>query len=115
MGNKKLITSLTYFYPALTFTCFSLYNLFMYYVYFLQNENNELYYGSTNNLKRRLQEHNSGRTYYTKGRYWKLIYYEAYLSEKDARNRKKQLKLHGQAFAQTKRRIKNSLSTNLDN
>ncbi|MBU4511303.1 hypothetical protein KJ830_09700 [bacterium] len=40
---------------------------------------------------------------------FELIYYEAYKSEKDARNREKQLKLRSRAFAQLKKRISESL------
>lgn len=81
----------------------------MFYVYFIINEKDKIYYGSTNDLRRRFKEHNNNKSYSTKGHKWKLVYYEAYLGEKDAREREKQLKYHGQAFAQLKRRIKNSL------
>jgi predicted GIY-YIG superfamily endonuclease len=82
----------------------------MNYVYIIKNENRELYYGSTNDLKKRFVEHNSNKSFSTKNHNWKLIYYEAYLSEKDAREREHQLKYHGQALAQLKRRISDSLS-----
>ena len=84
----------------------------MYYVYFLQNAKGEIYFGSTNNLKRRLQEHNSGHSPHTKGSLWRLPYYEAYSNESDARNREIQLKNHGNALAHLKRRISNSLRQN---
>jgi len=75
----------------------------MYFVYLIRNEeNNEIYYGYTNNLERRLEKHNiNGK--------WKLIYYEAYLSEKDAINREKKLKHYGQARSHLKNRLKESL------
>ncbi len=82
----------------------------MHYVYIIKNEIDELYYGCTNNLKKRFFEHNSGESFSTKNHEWKLAYYEAYLREEDAWNREKQLKRHGQALAQLKRRIKKSLS-----
>jgi putative endonuclease len=69
----------------------------MYYIYFIQNEKDKIYYGSTNNLRRRMSEHNSGKSYSTKNHTWKLVYYEAFISETDAREREKQLKYHGQA------------------
>lgn len=73
----------------------------MYFVYLLKNsQDNEVYYGYTNNLERRLKEHGSD---------WKLIYYEAYLSEADAQKREKKLKQYGQARAHLKNRIKDSL------
>jgi len=66
----------------------------MYYVYILQSlQDSSLYTGSTNNLKRRFLEHNNGESKYTKKKWpWKLIYYEAYVIEKDARKREVFLK-----------------------
>ena len=76
----------------------------MHYVYILQKEENrELYYGYTINLERRFKEH-------AKHRKSKLVYYEAYLSEKDARLREKKLKHYGQSRAHIKNRIENSLA-----
>lgn len=83
----------------------------MYYVYILKNRDNKIYYGSTNNLRRRLQEHNSNKSFSTKNNLWKLLYYEAYLCEEDARIREKHLKYHGQALAQLKRRLKFSIKS----
>jgi len=82
----------------------------MHYVYVVKNELEELYYGCTNNLRKRLFEHNNDKSFSTKNYHWKLVYYEAYLEESDAWNREKQLKQYGQALAQLKRRIKKSLS-----
>lgn len=86
------------------------YNIAMHYVYVLKNEFSELYYGCTNNLKKRFFEHNSGKSFSTKNHQWKLVYYEAYFSEENAIAREKRLKNYGQALAQLKRRIKKSLS-----
>ena len=83
----------------------------MYYVYLIQSDD-ELYYGSTNDLRRRLAEHNRRSTGYTSGRSWKLIYYEAFLVEKDARNREHQLKQHGSSLMRLKRRLQHSLNKN---
>jgi len=88
----------------------------MYYVYIIQSKkHNKLYLGSTNNLKVRIHEHNNGKSFYTK-RYkpWRLIYYEAYLSEKDARMREKQLKHHGNAMKQLQKRIQNSFKFSIN-
>jgi len=75
----------------------------MYYVYVLKSlKTQELYYGYTNDLERRMRKHNSDHK-------WKLIYYEAYLSESDARQRERRLKHYGQARTCLKRRIKESL------
>lgn len=65
----------------------------MFYVYLLLLNNNNIYKGSTNNLKRRITEHNSGQVDSTKNfRPLKLIHYECYLKESDARRREKYLK-----------------------
>ena len=67
----------------------------MFYTYCLQSKKDlkQLYFGYTNDLKRRLEEHNSGHNISTKPyRPWKLIYYEACLIESDARRREEYLK-----------------------
>lgn len=83
----------------------------MFYVYILQSiKDNNLYIGYTNNLKKRIEEHNNKLNYSTKYRApLKLIYYEAYQSEEDARHREHNLKLRANAFSQLKRRIIKSL------
>lgn len=84
----------------------------MHYVYITKSEkDNKLYIGSTNNLKRRMEEHNRGLVYSTKSRGpFHVIYYEAYKEEKDARKRESNLKLRSRAFAQLKKRMQRSLS-----
>ena len=43
------------------------------------------YVGYTNNLKKRLNLHNTGKgAKFTKGRKWKLLYYEKYTSKREA-------------------------------
>ncbi|MBI1866555.1 MAG: GIY-YIG nuclease family protein [Candidatus Staskawiczbacteria bacterium] len=70
----------------------------------------ELYVGSTNDLKRRFKEHNNGEVFSTKNKKpWNLVYYEAFFSEKDARNREKKLKQHKQGLSHLKTRIQNSI------
>ena len=66
----------------------------MFYVYALRSlKNKRLYIGCTNNIKRRLQEHNDGRSKYTSlTRPFELIYYEMLDNLKSARNREKMLK-----------------------
>lgn len=79
----------------------------MFYVYLLKSEsNNEYCVGSTNNLKRRLYEHNSGKEFATK-RYlpWKLFYYEAFETEHLSRMREQKLKQHGNALRELKKRL----------
>ncbi len=83
----------------------------MFYIYIIRSRKDGLLYtGSTNNLRKRLAEHNAGKIYSTKHRTpFELIYYEAYKAEKDARHREKNLKLRSNALYQLKTRIKNSL------
>ena len=65
----------------------------MYYVYILVQNDNNLYKGSTDDLKRRTKEHEQGRVKSTKNkRPLKLIHYEAYLKKSDALRREKFLK-----------------------
>ena len=76
----------------------------MSYIYVLQSPDGfDIYIGFSNNLKRRMAEHeqsaHSG---------WTLVYYEAYQSESDARRRERRLKDHGNAIRQLKQRIKDS-------
>jgi len=84
----------------------------MFYLYLLKSEKDgNLYIGSTNDLERRIAEHNEGKVFSTKARRpFELIYYEAYRSEKDARHREKNLKLRSRAYAQLKKRILGSIS-----
>ena len=85
----------------------------MFYVYILRSKKDKnLYVGFTNDLRRRLQEHNSGLNKSTEYRRpFELIYYEAYKSEKDARKREENLKLFGRALGGLKRRISSSLES----
>ena len=58
------------------------------------SEDGRRYIGYSSDLKRRVKEHSRGKGY-TRGREWKLIYYEAYEREDIARKRERQLKSHG--------------------
>lgn len=64
------------------------------YVYILQSiRYYNLYIGSSQDLKRRLEEHNQGKVFSTKPyKPWKVIHYEAYLNKRDALRREKYLK-----------------------
>lgn len=71
------------------------YNLNMYYVYLLENQKDKSWYiGYSANLKKRISDHMSGNGAQTTKRKggWVLIYYEAYLNEKDAKGRERFLK-----------------------
>ena len=83
----------------------------MYYVYVLKSLVDEnLYIGSTNDLRRRLKEHNDCKVKSTKSRVpLELKYYEAYTSENEAKHREWNLKQGGNALTQLKKRIPKSL------
>ena len=73
----------------------------MYYVYFIRNKiTKNTYIGYTNNLRRRFAEH--------KDKNPELLYYEAYKSEKDARNRELKLKQRGNGVRRLKERLVHS-------
>lgn len=61
----------------------------MHYVYVLQSIKDQKYYvGYTNDLKRRLIEHQKGHSFATAPRRpFKLIYYEAFMERADAEKR----------------------------
>ena len=81
-----------------------------YYVYVLQSlKNKSFYIGYTSNLKQRFKEHNAGKSLATKPFIpYKLIFYEAFLSRKDAKNREVYLK-SGWGFRSIKRTLKDYL------
>ena len=86
----------------------------MFYVYVIKSKKyGSLYIGSTNDLKRRIIKHNKGLVKSTKSKKpYKLLYYEAYDAESDARRREKMLKLRGQTRFQLKLRMKDTLAQN---
>lgn len=78
----------------------------MFYVYVLKNPKSAaLYYGFTSNLRQRFRAHQE----IPKHAGWKLIYYEAYLNERDARDRERMLKQYGAARGHLKQRISRSV------
>ncbi len=79
------------------------------YVYVLENKVGKLYIGYTDNLKRRLLEHNQGRNNSTKsGKPWHIIYCEACLDINDAQRRENYLKT-SQGSRLLKRRLRDYL------
>ena len=67
----------------------------MYYVYMLKSKGikSVTYVGYTNNLKKRIKLHNSGKgAKFTRGRKWKLIYKEKRKSKKEAISREYYIK-----------------------
>ena len=84
----------------------------MWYFYILQSQSDKNYFykGSTNDLQRRMQEHNQGHTVSIRAfRPFKLIYYEAYLIENAAREREKSVKNSGSVSVPLIKRIKRNL------
>lgn len=65
-----------------------------FYVYILKSiKNGNFYIGYSTNLKKRFKQHNKGESQATKPFIpYKLIFYEAFLNEKDAKNREEYLK-----------------------
>ena len=80
-----------------------------YYIYILLSSvDNKCYTGFTTNLKKRLNYHNNGLNKSTKHRSpLKIIYSEAYVNEKDARDREKFLK-SGRGREVIKKQLKNT-------
>ena len=68
----------------------------IYYVYLIVSKNNNRlvsYVGYTNNLKKRVNLHNASKgAKFTKGRLWKLAYFEKYKTKSDALKQEYKLK-----------------------
>ena len=76
-----------------------------YYVYILSNYKNSkltTYVGYTNDLNKRLCLHNKGRgAKFTKGRLWKILYSEKYLTKNEAISR--------EYYIKNNRKLRNSI------
>ena len=83
----------------------------MFYVYILRSKKDgNLYIGYSKDLRRRLEEHNLGKSASTKPRIpFELIYYEAYKSQEDALKREHMLKIYQRTLGGLKRRLQKSL------
>lgn len=84
----------------------------MFHVYVLRSlKNGRLYTGSTDNLERRISEHNSGQSSYTKlTKPFKLIYKEEYKTRQEAIKRELFFKSgKGRDFLKTKLRADSSV------
>ncbi|OGG74012.1 hypothetical protein A3A40_01360 [Candidatus Kaiserbacteria bacterium RIFCSPLOWO2_01_FULL_54_20] len=83
----------------------------MFYVYMLMSrKDGKQYIGYTTDLKRRFSEHNEGKNFSTKSRVpFDLLYYEAYISQADAKQREHNLKSSAGATTALKRRLPTSL------
>ena len=77
----------------------------MHYVYVLKRPNSQqIYIGYSSNLKQRIVQHQQ-----SEHPGWKLVYYEAYLEESDARRRERRLKVGASAIGHLKNRISASM------
>ena len=63
----------------------------MFYTYILKSETKgTYYYGSTENIEKRIHEHNAGKIRYTKSkRPWIIHYFETFPSQSEAMKREK--------------------------
>jgi len=79
----------------------------MFYVYVVRSEKLGQYYiGQTDNVERRIREHNSRKSFFTsRADDWKLIYYEAFTTRSKAMTREKRLKTGSRAFQELIKRI----------
>ena len=84
----------------------------MYFVYILKSKTSKnLYIGYTNDLRKRFQEHNAGKSPATKPYVpWKIVYYESYCCKEEAIHREYNLKLRANAWNQLYGRIKKSVA-----
>ena len=86
----------------------------MWYFYVLQSMSNDnwFYKGSTNDLQRRLHQHNEGEVESTLHyRPLRIVYFEAYLTEHAARVRESAVKTSGSVSVPLLKRIKESLTS----
>jgi len=82
--------------------------MIMYYAYILKSlKDGGYYYGSTNDLKERLRNHNSGKVRYTKGhKPYVLHYKESFNTRREAMAREKFFKsIDGYIWLKSKRII----------
>lgn len=79
----------------------------MFYFYILHStKDKKLYYGFSSDLKKRFQDHANGNVHATKNRRpLKLMYYEAYEKEEQARKREKEVKVSGRIRKEIKERL----------
>ena len=66
----------------------------MFYMYILKSDKDkDLYIGFTNDIEKRIEDHNSGKNISTRSRRpFKLLYYEAHISKEDALRRERYFK-----------------------
>jgi putative endonuclease len=87
----------------------------MWYFYILESLKTPKYFykGSTNDLRRRFTEHQTGVADATRPhRPFRIVYYEAYISEYAARHREASVKKSGAVWGALMARVKSGLNTN---
>ena len=84
-----------------------------YYVYILINlngKNNPTYVGSTNNVQKRLNLHNTSKgAKFTRGRFWKIIYKKRYNSKSAALKKEYMMKKNRSIRTKIKSKFLNSI------
>ena len=97
---------------AIPFILIHYFSIIMFYFYTLFSQfDKKLYYGSSSDIEIRVDDHNNGKVKSTrKRRPLTLVYFEAYLSKKDARKRELEVKNKGHQRERLKRKIENSLN-----
>ncbi len=75
---------------------------FMYYVYIIFSERHQIYYkGYTEQLVKRIDDHNQGKSRYTKGKgTWELVFYRTFKEKREALIYEKKLKRQNQGYIQ---------------
>lgn len=89
-------------------SCRIVYVKYMYYVYVLKLDrvaHKQYYIGYTDNLKRRIKQHQTNQVFSTKSRNPKLIYFEAYTKKDIAITREKAIKSSGSVYTSLMKRI----------
>lgn len=83
-----------------------------FYVYYLHSKKfDKFYIGTTQNLQKRLKEHNNGSNFSTKAYSpWSIIYYEAHLNKDDAIRKEGYLKTT-QGRQAIRRMLRNQLNS----
>ena len=79
----------------------------MYYVYLIRSESlDQFYIGQTDDLRRRIEQHQKGESEWTKrAEDWRLVYYEAFTSRKLAIIRERKLKTHARGYQELVKRV----------
>ncbi len=83
----------------------------MYYVYIIKSKKDgSIYVGCTNDLRKRIIQHNENKSYYTKHNGpWEVRYYEAFYSKADAFSREDRLKNNARGLQELKKRLKHTI------